>query len=144
MSMWGGAFDFLAKQRGYFGRVPRRGKRGGSLPRGYKTTLKTPWEQKAREHRNKLENLSGVKWSNWHTGNGWHFLPKLTKEIPLNELTASNLEPYITKEYQNFLQLAERSKMPLQDVLAGAQTLLHQRKILHDINRMGDIVVIKK
>jgi len=109
-----------------------------------KTTFKTLTNQKtANQKRKKFEAKTGLKWDWYSTGNGVRFTPIVTKDTPYDPQAAHLLLPYITKNYQEFVKLADISNLKLATILRGAKTLVKQGQAVATVNRCGNFAAIR-
>lgn len=100
--------------------------------------------QKAREHQQKLEADTQVKWDWYSTAGGTAFTPIITKATTQDEVLALQLLPHLTKEYQNFLTLASTSGLSLSQTLIAAKTLVYTQRAVPTVNRMGNLAAIRR
>lgn len=109
-----------------------------------KTTFKTMTDtRKTIQKRKTFQDRTGLKWDYYHTGMGMRFTPVITKDTPMNDDDAENLLPYLTKNYQEFVKLAEDSGINLMSVLIGAKTLVKNMKAVGTVNRSGGFFAIR-
>jgi hypothetical protein len=99
--------------------------------------------EKARQKQIELETKTGVKWDFYSANGGTCFTPVVTKETPIDDTLANVLEGYLTKEYQAFVKLSEKSGMEIKDVLIAAKTLAKNGKATATVNRMGNFAAIR-
>ena len=70
-------------------------------------------------------------------------MPHHTRDTPQDQAAGERLLPHLDKEYRNFITLADRSGMPLADVLKGAKYLAQNGLAVPTVNRNGKFAAVR-
>lgn len=109
-----------------------------------KTLFKTYDSHQAREKQREYEQKTGLKWDYYHIGDGYRLTVIIDKTTPIDEAAAEKLLLWLTDEYQTFTAVADKSGIPLVQVVSGAKALIQSGRATPTCNRNGNLFAVRK